>query len=516
MSQKKEKILIFDTTLRDGEQCPGATMTYEQKINLAKVIEELGVDIIEAGFPVASAGDFNAVKTIAQKSRNVTIAGLTRARKEDIHKTWEAVKHAESHRIHTFISTSPIHMMYKLQKEPKEVLELIKESVSYARSLCPDVEWSCEDGSRTEHDFLCQSVELAIASGATTINVPDTVGYTTPEEYAALIKMLYDRVPNIDKAVISVHCHNDLGLAVANSLSAVLQGARQIECTVNGVGERAGNAALEEVVMAIKTRHDFYPFETGVVTENITKASRLVSSVTGFLVQKNKAIVGQNAFAHASGIHQHGVLRNSETYEIMTPETVGLKESQIVLTKHSGRHAFKKRLEDLKIKNITDEQFEEAFTKFKDLADRKKEVFDEDVFALFDDTLFPNNNNIELVTAFGTFGTTGLASAVVEVNYEGERLRASGTGDGGVDAAFNAIYELFSWDFSLSDYTVRSVTRGTDALAEVRVTLDYKGRRVQGKGVDTDTVIASVKANVNALNKLLLIEDEVQNEEMRI
>ncbi|MEE8622859.1 MAG: 2-isopropylmalate synthase, partial [Alphaproteobacteria bacterium] len=386
MSKSKDsnRVVIFDTTLRDGEQSPGASMNLEEKLRIAQALEELGVDVIEAGFPIASTGDFEAVREIARVVRKPVICGLARAHRQDIDRVAEALKPAQRKRIHTFISTSPLHMKYKLQMEPEEVHQAVIDSVTHARNLCDDVEWSCEDGSRSAPDFLCRTVESAIRAGATTINIPDTVGYAVPDEFAGIISMLFDRVPNIDKAVVSVHCHNDLGLAVANSLAAIRVGARQVECTVNGLGERAGNAALEEIVMALRTRHDSLPYDTGIRTEGITKASRLVSGITGFVVQPNKAIVGANAFAHEAGIHQHGMLMHAGTYEIMRPESIGLTKSSLVMGKHSGRHAFRAKLKELGFE-VGDNALADAFRRFKDLADKKKEIFDEDIIALVDD-----------------------------------------------------------------------------------------------------------------------------------
>jgi len=498
------RVIIFDTTLRDGEQSPGASMNLDEKIRIAKVLENMGVDVMEAGFPIASAGDFEAVNEIAKVVKNTTVCGLARATKGDIERCAEAIKPAPGGRIHTFISTSPLHMKYKLQMEPDAVFEKVKESVSYARNFTDDVEWSAEDGTRTDHDFLCRCVEAAISAGATTINIPDTVGYTMPQEYAALFQMLFDRVANADKAVFSAHCHNDLGLAVANSLAAVGVGARQIECTINGLGERAGNAALEEIVMALQTRQDLMPFSTGIVTRDITKASRLVSAVTGFNVQPNKAIVGQNAFAHESGIHQDGMLKHAETYEIMTPESVGLSQSKLVLGKHSGRHAFKDKLKDLGY-DIDDTAVEVAFKGFKDLSDKKKEVFDEDIIALVDDQVVRVNERVQLVGLEILCGTRHQPpKSDLELSVDGVVTACRSTGDGPVDATFNAIKQLFPHVAHLQLYQVHAVTHGTDAQAEVTVRLEEDGRTVNGQAADTDTMVASAKAYINALNKLLV------------
>jgi len=498
------RVIIFDTTLRDGEQSPGASMNLEEKLRIAAMLEHMGVDVIEAGFPIASVGDFEAVNEIAKVAKNATICGLARATKGDIERCAEAIKPAPKNRIHTFISTSPLHMKYKLQMEPDKVLEKVKESVSFARNFTDDVEWSAEDGSRTERDFLARCVEAAISSGATTINIPDTVGYALPHEFSDLIGFLFNTVPNIDKAIISVHCHNDLGLAVANSLAAVDAGARQVECTINGLGERAGNAAMEEVIMALRTRADLMPYTHDVKTENIIKASRLVSTITGFTVQPNKAIVGANAFAHESGIHQDGMLKNAETYEIMTPESVGLTESKLVMGKHSGRHAFKEKLKDLGY-DLGDNAIQDAFKRFKDLADKKKDVFDEDIVALVDDEVLRSNDTIQLDSLEILCGTAHAPpKATLALNIDGEVKGCSSTGSGPVDAAFNAIHELFPHEARLQLYQVHAVTGGTDAQAEVTVRLEENGRTVNGQAADTDTMVSSVKAYVNALNKLLV------------
>jgi 2-isopropylmalate synthase len=496
------RVVIFDTTLRDGEQSPGASMNLDEKVRIAAVLEEMGVDVIEAGFPIASNGDFEAVREVSKAVRNSSVAGLARAAKRDIDRAWEALSGAARPRIHTFISTSPLHMKFKLQMEPEAVHQAVLDSVSHARKLCDDVEWSPEDGSRSEHDFLCRCVETAIKAGARTINVPDTVGYAVPEEFAALIAMLKNRVPNIDKAIISVHCHNDLGLAVANSLAAVGAGARQVECTINGLGERAGNAALEEIVMALKTRHDRMPFSTGIKTEVITKASRLVSTITGFPVQPNKAIVGANAFAHESGIHQDGMLKHAGTYEIMTPESVGLVRSTLVMGKHSGRHAFKTKLKELGFE-LGDNALNDAFRRFKDLADKKKDVFDEDIIALVDDAVVRANDYIKFVSLQVIAGSKGPQKADLELEINGVLQATSATGDGPVDACFNAVKQLFQHDAKLQLFQVHAVTAGTDAQAEVTVRLEENGKTVNGQGADTDTLVASCKAYVHALNKLL-------------
>ena len=496
------RVVVFDTTLRDGEQSPGASMNLDEKIKIALLLEEMGIDVIEAGFPIASNGDFEAVREIAKLVKTSTVCGLSRAGRMDIDRAWEAVQHAARPRIHTFISTSPLHMKWKLQMEPEQVHQAVIDSVTHARNLCPDVEWSCEDGSRTEHDFLCRTVESAIKAGARTINIPDTVGYAIPEEFAALIRMLFDRVPNIDKAVVSVHCHNDLGLAVANSLAAVGAGARQVECTVNGLGERAGNASMEEIVMALKTRHDILPYATGVKTEYITRASRLVSAITGFVVQPNKAVVGANAFAHESGIHQDGMLKHAGTYEIMTPDSVGLTKSSLVMGKHSGRHAFKMKLKELGFE-LGDNAVNDAFRRFKDLADRKKDVYDEDLVALVDDEVVRAHERIRFVSLQVIAGSKGPQSAELELEIDGNRQLAKTTGNGPVDATFNAIKQMVPHTARLQLYQVHAVTEGTDAQAEVTVRLEENGKTVNGQGADPDTLVASARAYIHALNKLL-------------
>jgi len=499
-----ERVIIFDTTLRDGEQSPGASMNQHEKVRIAKLLEEMRVDVIEAGFPIASQGDFEAVQAVAKAITESTICGLARAAKGDIDRCAEAIKPAKRGRIHTFISTSPLHMKYKLQMEPDAVYQAVIDSVTRARTHTDDVEWSAEDGSRTEHDFLCRCVEAAINAGARTINIPDTVGYTVPDEYHDLIKMLFNRVPNIDRAIISVHCHNDLGLAVANSLAAVRAGARQVECTINGLGERAGNAAMEEIVMALRTRKDYMPFDTAINSELITRASHTVSTITGFPVQPNKAIVGANAFAHESGIHQDGVLKNAQTYEIMTPESVGLKKSNLVMGKHSGRHAFREKLKELGY-TLGDNAVNDAFKRFKDLADKKKEVFDEDLVALVDDEVVRENDRIKFVSLEVIAGTkVARQSADLELEVDGVLKHTTATGDGPVDALFNAIKQLTTDTQHLQIYQVNAVTGGTDAQAEVTVRLEENGKTVMGQGADTDTLVASARAYINALNKLLV------------
>src|SRR5579863_2892846 len=497
-----DRVVIFDTTLRDGEQSPGASMNLDEKIKIALLLEEMGIDVIEAGFPIASNGDFEAVREVSKLIKTSSVAGLSRATRGDIDRAWEALQHAKRPRIHTVIATSPLHMKYKLMMEPEQVLQAVIDSVSHARNLCEDVEWSCEDGSRSEPDFLCRVVESAIKAGARTVNIPDTVGYAIPEEFAALIRMVINRVPNIDKAVVSVHCHNDLGLAVANSLAAIGAGARQVECTVNGLGERAGNAAMEEIVMALRTRQDRMPFTCGVKSEYITRASRLVSAITGFVVQPNKAIVGTNAFAHESGIHQDGMLKHAGTYEIMTPESVGLGKSTLVMGKHSGRHAFKMKLKELGFE-IGDNAMNEAFRRFKDLADRKKEIFDEDIVALMDDEIQHGTERIRFVSLQVIAGSKGPQTAEIELDFDAVRKSAKVTGNGPVDATFNAIRALVPHSARLLLYQVHAVTEGTDAQAEVTVRLEEDGKTVVGQGADPDTLVASARAYIHALNKLL-------------
>jgi 2-isopropylmalate synthase len=497
-----DRVVIFDTTLRDGEQCPGATMTHEEKLEVAEVLDEMGVDVIEAGFPIASEGDFTAVQEIARRTKKAVVCGLSRAGFADIDRCAEAIKPAKRSRIHTFISTSPVHMKYKLQKEPDQVYEMVIAQVTRARNYTDDVEWSCEDGTRTERDFLCRCVEAAINAGATTINIPDTVGYTVPEEYFALIRMLQERVPNAGKARFSAHCHDDLGMAVANSLAGVRAGIRQIECTINGIGERAGNAALEEVVMAMKVRNDVLPYWTNVDSTMLTRASKLVAAATSFPVQYNKAIIGRNAFAHESGIHQDGMLKHTQTYEIMTPESVGVKQSSLVMGKHSGRHAFAHKLEELGYR-LAGNQLEDAFIRFKALADKKKHVYDEDIEALVDEEIAHAQDRLKLVSLTVIAGTMGPQSATATLDIDGRHHTVQATGNGPVDATFNAIKALIPHEAVLELYQVHAVTEGTDAQAEVSVRLSENGRAVTAKGADPDTLVASAKAYLGALNKLM-------------
>ena len=512
---EKDRVVIFDTTLRDGEQCPGATMTHEEKLEVAELLDDMGVDIIEAGFPIASEGDFAAVHEIAQRSKNAVICGLSRAAFKDIDRCAEAIKPAKRRRIHTFISTSPVHMKYKLQKESHEVYEMVIGQVTRARGHTDDVEWSAEDATRTEYDFLCRCVEAAINAGATTINIPDTVGYTVPEEYFALIEMLRTRVPNADKVRFSTHCHNDLGMAVANSLEGVKAGARQIECTINGIGERAGNAALEEVVMAMKVRNDILPFHCGVDPSMLTRASKLVAAATSFPVQYNKAIVGRNAFAHESGIHQDGMLKNAQTYEIMTPESVGVKQTSLVMGKHSGRHAFVHKLEELGYE-LASNQLEDAFVRFKALADRKKQIYDEDIEALVDEEIAHAHDRIKVLSLTVIAGTMGPQTATLTLDIDGEHATTQSTGNGPVDAIFKAIRSLVPHEATLELYQVHAVTGGTDAQAEVSVRLAENGRSFTAKGADLDTLVASAKAYLGALNKLTSKRNKTPSVERRI
>ncbi|MGB8486823.1 MAG: 2-isopropylmalate synthase [Xanthobacteraceae bacterium] len=498
---EEDRVVIFDTTLRDGEQCPGATMTHDEKLEVAELLDNMGVDIIEAGFPIASEGDFAAVQEIARRTKNAVVCGLSRAGFKDIDRCAEAIKPARRGRIHTFLSTSPVHMKWKLQKEPHEVYEMVIAQVTRARNHTDNVEWSSEDGTRTEHDFLCRCVEAAINAGATTVNIPDTVGYATPEEYFSLIKMVRERVPNSSKARFSVHCHDDLGMAVANSLAGVRAGARQIECTVNGIGERAGNAALEEVVMAMRVRNDVLPYWTGINSTMLTRASKLVSAATSFPVQFNKAIVGRNAFAHESGIHQDGMLKHTQTYEIMTPESVGVKQTSLVMGKHSGRHAFQHKLEELGYA-LAGNQLDDAFVRFKTLADRKKHVYDEDIEALVDEEIAHAQDRIKLVSLSVIAGTRGPQRATMKLDVDGHIMIEECEGNGPVDATFNCIKAIVPHDAVLELYQVHAVTEGTDAQAEVSVRLSEGGRSVTARGADPDTLVASAKAYLGALNKL--------------
>ena len=498
-----DKLIIFDTTLRDGEQSPGASMTRDEKIRIARALERLKVDVIEAGFPAASPGDFESVEAVARVIKDSTVCGLARALDKDIDKAGEALKSAQRSRIHTFIATSPIHMQMKLQMQPDQVIEYAVRAVKRARQFTDDVEFSPEDAGRSEEDFLCRILEAVIDAGATTLNIPDTVGYSIPQQFGATIANLIQRIPNSDKAIFSVHCHNDLGLAVANSLAAVMNGARQVECTINGLGERAGNASLEEVVMAIRTRKDVFKCETRLDTREIMTCSRLVSSITGFPVQPNKAIVGANAFAHEAGIHQDGVLKNRETYEIMRAEDVGWAANKMVLGKHSGRNAFKSRMTELGFEFASEEELNEAFFRFKQLADKKHDIFDEDLQALISEVSFETEDEHTKLIALKVCSETGeVPNATVTLRVEGREMTGTSSGSGAVDASLKAIESIVDSKATLELYSVNSITNGTDAQGEVTVRLELAGRIVNGSGADTDIVIASAKAYINAINKL--------------
>ena len=500
----KEHLIIFDTTMRDGEQSPGASMTRDEKVRIGRQLERMKVDVIEAGFPAASDGDFAAVQAVARAVRESVICGLARANESDIRRCGEAVSVAARPRVHTFIATSPIHMEKKLRMEPSQVIDHAVRAIKWAREYTDDVEFSPEDAGRSDIDFLCRILEQVIKAGATTINIPDTVGYTLPETFGGLIRTLRERVPNSDKVVWSVHCHNDLGLAVANSLSAVMNGARQVECTVNGLGERAGNAALEEIVMAVRTRQDMFPCETGIDATQIVPASRLVSGITGFPVQPNKAIVGANAFAHEAGIHQDGVLKSRDTYEIMSAQDVGWNANKLVLGKHSGRNAFKARLTELGIVIDSEEALNGAFKRFKDLADKKHEIFDEDLQALISETASDQiaDEHYRLVSLTAHSETGELPFARLVVSSGGSEVRTESQGSGPVDASFKAIEGVAKSGAELLLYSVNSITTGTDAQGEVTVRLSKDGRIVNGQGADTDIVVASAQAYIDALNKL--------------
>ena len=499
-----DRVVIFDTTLRDGEQSPGFSMNLDEKLRMAHALTELGVDVIEAGFPIASPGDFESVRLIAERVRGPVIAGLARGARGDILRAAEAVRDAARPRIHTFLSTSPLHMKYQLRMEPDAVLALVGETVTLARNHTDDVEWSAMDATRSDIDFLCRCVEAAIRAGATTINIPDTVGYAVPADMTRIFNALRERVPGADQVIFSTHNHNDLGLAVANTLAAIGAGARQVECTINGIGERAGNAALEEVAMAVRARADAVGVHTGIVTQHILRTSRLLAAITGFDVQPNKAIVGRNAFAHESGIHQDGVLKHAETYEIMTPESVGWQRSNLVMGKHSGRAAFRDKLRTLGYGELGDNQLNDAFRRFKDLADRKKVVYDDDISALVDDEVMRDHDRIRLVSLDLRTGTRQPPAASMELEVDGVTTSADAGGDGPIDATFNAIRAIFAHDAVLKLYSVGAVTDGTDAQARVTVRLEEDGKMVDGQGADTDTIVASARAYIHALNKLLV------------
>ena len=498
--ETKDKLVIFDTTLRDGEQSPGASMSKDEKLRIAKVLEKMHVDVIEAGFAVSSQGDFEAVKAIANTVKDSRICSLSRAIAGDIERAAEALKGANAGRIHTFIATSPIHMKYKLQMEPDQVLEQAVGAVKMARDLIDDVEFSLEDASRSDFEFMCRITEAVIAAGAKTINFPDTVGYSDPLEYGSIIHRLLNTVPNADKAIFSVHCHNDLGLAVANSLSAVQNGARQVECTINGLGERAGNASLEEIVMAIRTRKDLFSVETGIDISHIVPVSRLVSSITGFPVQPNKAIVGANAFANESGIHQDGILKFRETYEIMRAEDVGWSANKLSLGKLSGRAAFSARLDELGISFSSKADFNEAFVRFKELADKKREIFDEDLQALVSEVQMGTEDDALTLVELEVLSKSGqLPHSKIIIRYQNQEHSAEATGDGAVDAIFNAIEKIINSQTELQLYSVNAVTQGTDSQGEVTVRLEKDGRIINGQGAHTDILFASAKAYLNAL-----------------
>jgi 2-isopropylmalate synthase len=499
-----DRVIIFDTTLRDGEQSPGFSMNHSEKLKMAEALATLGVDVIEAGFPVSSPNDFESVNAIAKLLKGPVICGLARSAEGDILSVAEAVKPAERKRIHTFISTSALHMKYKLRMEPEQVLELIASSVALARRHVADVEWSAEDGCRTDPDFLCRAVEAAIRAGATTINIPDTVGYAMPADMTRIFSDVRERVPGADGVILSTHNHNDLGVAVANSLAAIAAGARQVEGAINGIGERAGNTSLEEVIMAMRTRPDLNPYTTGIDTTQILRTSKLLSTTTGFDVQPNKAIVGRNAFAHESGIHQDGVLKNAATYEIMTPESVGWTKSNLVLGKHSGRAAFRDKLKQLGYGDIGDNMINDAFRRFKDLADRKKTLYEDDIIALVDEAVVRENEHIVFVSLDVHAGSKGPARAELELEIGGVHLTAEAAGDGPVDAAFKAVRMLFPHDAELEVFSIGAVTEGTDAQAKATVRLSENGRMVDGQGADTDTIVAAVRAYAHALNKLLV------------
>jgi 2-isopropylmalate synthase len=496
-----EKIRIFDTTLRDGEQSPGASMNLDEKIRLARQLERLNVDVIEAGFPSSSPGDFESVRRISQEIRGPQIAGLSRTTPGDIDRAWEALKYARNPLLHVFIATSDIHLKYKLRKSREEVMEEAGRAVAYAKRFTEQVEFSAEDATRSDPDYLARVVEAAIDAGATIVNIPDTVGYTTPTEYGKLIAGLRQKVKNIHKAILSIHCHNDLGMAVANSLAAVENGARQVECTVNGIGERAGNASMEEIVMALKTRRDFFSYEVGVVTEQIYPTSRLLSSITGIPVPPNKAIVGTNAFAHEAGIHQDGVLKEKLTYEIMRPESVGISQSTLVLGKHSGRHAFRERIKTLGYE-LSEAHLNQAFQRFKEVADKKKQVFDEDLEAIIADEILRIPDLYKLINLNVVGGTAVVPTATVQIEIAGKFYQEAGFGDGPVDAAYKTITKITKTKSHLLKFSVNAITGGTDAQGEVMVILEEAGIRVTGQGAHTDIIVAAAKAYINGLNKL--------------
>jgi 2-isopropylmalate synthase len=496
----KNRVTIFDTTLRDGEQAPGFSMTAEQKLRMARQLERLGVDIIEAGFPISSEGDFESVKKIAQEIKSCKIAGLARTKKEDIDRAWEALKHAKNPRIHAFLATSDIHLKYKLKKSREEVLDMAVQWVRYAKKLADDVEFSAEDATRSDVGFLCRVVEAVIDAGATVVNIPDTVGYALPDEFGRLIRMLFEKVPNIGRAVISVHCHNDLGLAVANSIAAAQNGARQVECTVNGIGERAGNASLEEIAMIVHTRNELLGLNTGIKNAEIFRSSQLLSNITGVYVQRNKAIVGSNAFAHEAGIHQDGVIKNALTYEIMTPQSVGIPESQLVLGKHSGRHALSKRLSEMGYK-LSKEELDRVYESFTRLADKKKEVYDADLQVLLQEQSPTAVDAYTLESIQVLSGTRLIPTASIRIRHGDEIHENSSTGDGPVDAVCRAIDRITGLQARMTEYTINAVTKGKDAMGEVLVQIELKKRVYTGRAASTDVIEASAKAYLNAINQ---------------
>jgi 2-isopropylmalate synthase len=509
MQEAGERVFIFDTTLRDGEQSPGASMNPDEKLRIARQLEKMGVDIIEAGFPVASDGDFASVRQIAREVRGCQIAALARANAADIDRAWEAISGAAAPRIHTFISSSDIHLKYQLRKTRAEVLKEAVAAVAHACNYTKNVEFSPMDATRSDREYLCEMVEAVIAAGATTVNIPDTVGYAVPKEFGGLIAMLFSRVPNIRQAVISVHCHNDLGLATANALAAVTNGARQVECTINGIGERAGNSAMEEVVMAIKTRKDLYGLHTAIKTEYIHQASRLLTQITGIIVQPNKAIVGANAFAHESGIHQDGLIKEKTTYEIMTPQSVGISDTHIVLGKHSGRHAISDRLKKMEYA-LTEEEINKIFVRFKELADIKKEVFDEDLEAIVYEESSRHEEKYRFLYLNVVSGNAAVPTATMQMEVDGRMVQEAGFGVGPVDATFAAIRKITKTNYPLLKFAVNAITGGTDAQGEVTVQLKFNGRSAVGRGAHPDILVASAKAYINALNRLEWLSKDIK------
>lgn len=514
MKKKGDRIYIFDTTLRDGEQSPGASMNPEEKLRFARQLEALGVDIIEAGFPIASEGDFESVRQIAREVRGPQIAALARANYEDIDRAWEAIAEAAHPRLHVFLSSSDIHLKYQLRKTREEVLEEARKMVTYARRYTDNIEFSPMDATRTDWDYLCQILEAVIDAGATTVNIPDTVGYATPDEYGKLISYIISRVKNISRAIVSVHCHNDLGLAVANSLMAIQNGARQVECTINGIGERAGNAALEEVVMALETRKDIYGVRTGIHAERIYQTSKLLTQITGIHVQPNKAIVGANAFAHESGIHQDGLLKEKMTYEIIKPQKVGISDTQLVLGKHSGRHAVSEHLKKMGYR-LTPEELNKVMARFKELADVKKEIFDEDLEAILFEEVFRAKDKYKLLYLNVVSGNVAVPTAVIRMQIDQEEILDAGFGVGPVDATFAAIRKITKTDYPLVRYAVDAVTKGTDALGEATVQLRYNDHSVVGRGAHPDVLVASALAYINALNRLEWLKGNIKKVTIR-